>query len=87
MNGWITQFPKQGEWFHLHTYCSVVVIAQWVQENYRKTRVKALTISGDDMRKWRLTTKSKVKTFCAWMINNSCTDKARLRIEVKKRHH
>ena len=87
MNGWITQFPRQGEYFHLHTLCSVAVVSQWLQDNYKKTRVKAITIAGDDMRKWRLTTKSKVKVFCVWMRNNSCTDKGKLRIMYKKRHH
>ena len=87
MNGWITQFPKQGSYFHLHNLMSVGIVVQWLEENYRKTRVVAISISGEEMRKWRLTTNAKVKTFCAWMRNNSCTDRARIRVQYKIRHH
>ena len=89
MNGWITVFPKGTghQWFHLHTLCSVAVVSQWLQENYRITRVKAITIAGNDMRKWRITTRDKIKVFCAWMRNNCGTGQAKLRIEYKRRHH
>jgi len=87
MNGWITVFPKQGEWLHLHNLLTVGILNQWLEENYRKTRIRALTISGNEMRKWRLTTKDKVNTFCVYLRNNVGTDKCKLRIEAKKRHH
>ena len=87
MNGWITKFPDQGEWMHLRTLMSVAIISQWLQENYRKTIVKAITISGDDMRKWRLSTKDKIKVFCAYLKNNCGTDNSKLRIMHKKRHN
>ena len=86
-NGWLTAFPKQGQWFHLHTLMSAGIIIQWVDENYRKTRVKAITSCGDDMRKWRLTTAAKVRTFCVYMKYNSCTGNGKVRVSYKKRHH
>lgn len=90
MNGWLTRFPVQGQWMHLHIHplMSVAIISQWLQENYRKSRVKAITICGeDDMRKWRITTKDKVKVFCAYLKNNCGTGNAKVRIMYKKRHH
>ncbi len=87
MSGWITVFPKDGsEWFYLYNLLSVGVISEWLQENYQTTRVRALTIMGTEPRKWRITTKDKVKTFCAYLRNHTGTSKAKLRIEYKKRH-
>ena len=86
-NGWMTQFPRQGDWFHFHNLMSVGIITQWIEENYRKTRIKALSISGGDMRKWRLSTKAQIKIFCVYMRNHACTDKTKIRVEYKKRHH
>jgi len=86
MSGWITAFPKDGEWFHFHNLASIATVSLWVQENYRKTRVKVLTVTGGKMRKWRLTTEDKVKVFCRWLSNNALTDKTKVRVEYKPRH-
>ena len=88
MNGWIAVFPRENgqRWFYLHNLCSVGVISEWLQENYHKTRVKALTISGGDMRKWRLSTKDKVKTFVSYLRNNVGIDNSKVRVLYKKRH-
>lgn len=90
-NGWVTIFPRaEQEWYHLHNLISVALISEWLHDNYRKSRVKAISIMGDDQRRWRLTTEDSVRRFLGHIGNSFSTGEAgkcKVRIEMKKRHH
>lgn len=97
-DGWKTIFPKQGHWLHLHNLMSAGLIIQWVDENYKDTKIKVCAYpgSGDNggmkPKKWRLTTRAQIATFSDWLIDNTGTNKnlifvGKVRVEAKRRHH
>lgn len=78
-----TVYPRQGVWFHVDTLLQLGEMVEFVEEWFCKTSITVISICGDDMKRWRLTSRQAVKTFCAYMRNNVGTRNLKLRMKQK----
>ena len=79
-----TIYPKQGAWFHVDTLLQLGEMMEFVEDWFPKTSITVISISGDDLRRWRLTSRQAVKTFSAYMRNNIGSRNLKLRMKQKK---
>lgn len=80
-------YPKSGGrklWFHIYGLLQLGEVIEFVEDWFQVSDISIVSVSRDDMRKWRLTSRSMVKTFCAYMRNSVGVKDLKLRLRQKK---
>ena len=79
-------YPKSGGklWFHIYGLLQLGDVIEFIEDWYQVSDIKIISICGDEMRKWRLTSKQAVRTFCAYMKNSVGTKNLKLRLKQRK---
>ena len=85
---WITAFPEDGKgYMSVKDLIVVAQVYQYCMMNYVRTRVRAYTVCGDEVRRWHLTNRIKIEALRGFMLNNAYTGRLQIRVKAKKRHH
>lgn len=79
-------FPRSGGklWFHVYGLLQLGEVIEFVEDWFEISSISIISISGDDIRKWRLISRQAVRVFIAYMRNNVGSKNLRLRLKQRK---
>lgn len=82
----ITIYPRQKEgWYYVEHLIDIAEISKYILDNYKRTRIMAITICGSDFRRFILTNQHKIKVFEMYLRNSLGTGQLKIRVLVNNR--
>lgn len=79
---WATLIPKQGVYRHIKDTLQVGETHQTLLKMERTHYVEAISMCGDEMRKWELNSPDKILRFHHYLLRHVGVDDLRIRVRI-----